>query len=909
MESQEMGHIFYLVVIYPLIQIIEFTFTFCVKLFNKPGIAVICVSFTVSMLTLPLYVVAEYWQNKERCIQKKMKPGMDRIKSAFKGNEQYMMLATYYRQNHYHPIMSMRASFGLLIQIPFFAAAYIYLSHLGALDNAKFFFIRNMGAQDALFMVGSFPVNVLPVTMTLINIIAGAIYTRGLPLRDKLQIYGMALLFLVILYGSPAGLVLYWTMNNIFSLVKNIFYRLKNPLKLLYIIMCTAALLLSIWLIVLHPIAREPAITICAVISVIYFIPLLVRFFTWLADNFLAELADTPKRRLAMFFASACGLCLLSGLLLQTLLVASSPMEFSGIDTYGNPMFFIGNAFLQCAGFCIVWPGLIYFMYHRRGQTLIAAVFAVLLPCAIVNAILFPGNYGTLSRLLVFTQASDLYPSAFQTVLNLLILAAVAAAVILILHSGKVKQFSTAELLIMAALGGVSAVNIHTINNGYAEYIKVSAAGTEKKQLSPIFHFSKTGKNVLMIYLDRAENRFVQTIFDESPELYVQYSGFTLFTNTVSTNGHTLMGAPACYGGYEYTPELMNKRSTELLSDKQNEALLLLPRIFTEQIKDYSATVTDPSWANYSWVPDLSIYKKYPGVSAYLTDQVYLDLWYKEHKDTAKINVTSMVLKRNMVWYALLRTTPPLLRTAVYNQGKYWSSDQGVDDYDSFLKAYSVLDYLPRLTDFNATKPNTFTCFVNNTTHDSLWLQAPDYVPVAHVTDRGKTKYANVSSYATNAASLKRVGTWLQMLRNNGVYDNTRIVIVADHSCTSSEREGYEWSQKFTRIGPGHYHPLLMYKDFGSSGNLVINHDFMSNADVPSLLTGGVIRNPVNPFTKEPLNSADKKRGVLVCTDNIFMPYHSKSKYVFTARPDSWWRVKDSIFKPENWTQEIHEWK
>jgi membrane protein insertase Oxa1/YidC/SpoIIIJ len=32
----------------------------------------------------------------------------------------------------------------------------------------------------------------------------------------------MALIFLVLLYNSPSGLVLYWTCNNIFSLGKNL---------------------------------------------------------------------------------------------------------------------------------------------------------------------------------------------------------------------------------------------------------------------------------------------------------------------------------------------------------------------------------------------------------------------------------------------------------------------------------------------------------------------------------------------------------------------------------------------------------------------------------------------------------------------------------------------------------------
>jgi membrane protein insertase Oxa1/YidC/SpoIIIJ len=70
--------------------------------------------------------------------------------------------------------------------------------------------------------------------MTAINIIAGAVYTRGFPLKDKIQLYGMALIFLVLLYNSPAGLVLYWTMNNIFSLLKNIYFKIKSPKKILF---------------------------------------------------------------------------------------------------------------------------------------------------------------------------------------------------------------------------------------------------------------------------------------------------------------------------------------------------------------------------------------------------------------------------------------------------------------------------------------------------------------------------------------------------------------------------------------------------------------------------------------------------------------------------------------------------
>ena len=42
--------------------------------------------------------------------------------------------------------------------------------------------------------------------------------------------------FLFFLYTSPSGLVFYWTLNNLFSLVKTIFYKLKHPREVLAVL-------------------------------------------------------------------------------------------------------------------------------------------------------------------------------------------------------------------------------------------------------------------------------------------------------------------------------------------------------------------------------------------------------------------------------------------------------------------------------------------------------------------------------------------------------------------------------------------------------------------------------------------------------------------------------------------------
>ena len=198
-----MADIIYTLIIYPIIQILEFTFLFSHKLFKEYGISVIFISLVISVLCLPLYTVAEKWQQIERDTIKKLKPKVDKIKKVFKGDEQYMILSTYYRQNNYHPIFALRSTFGLLFQIPFFIAAYSYLSHLEIIKNAPFLFIGDLSAPDALLSFGSITVNVLPVVMTLINCISGVVYSKGLPPKDKIQIYGIAFIFLILLYNSP----------------------------------------------------------------------------------------------------------------------------------------------------------------------------------------------------------------------------------------------------------------------------------------------------------------------------------------------------------------------------------------------------------------------------------------------------------------------------------------------------------------------------------------------------------------------------------------------------------------------------------------------------------------------------------------------------------------------------------
>lgn len=907
-----MIHFFYTLIIYPLIQIIELAFGFCNKLFNNPGISVIGVSFAVSILCLPLYAVAEKWQQIERDTEKKLEPGITRIKSVFAGDEQYMILSTYYRQHHYQPIMALRSSFGLLIQIPFFIAAYIFLSTLPVLQGQHFLFIRNMGEQDALFHIGSFPVNVLPIAMTLINIIAGAIYTRGFKIREKVQIYGMALIFLVLLYNSPAGLVLYWTMNNIFSLVKNIFYKLRNPLKSFWLCTCIVCIPAFFYFLFVSRINVLYRIVACIFFILIFIMPILLKMVNKLLTEPLSPLVSDNRIRGKIYIFSCVCMFLLSGLVIPSALISSSPIEFSGIGSNPNPLTFIYNTMIQAMGLWIFWASCIYFLFNNsKIQTFFAAIVTSIALCAVVNTFCFALSYGDISTTLSFVSGVNFTPSKYITLLNISILLFIIIISFIFLGIRHGRVFSAALAIGMLSLAGISVANVFSISRNYNIYVaQMKNQSVKQESLTPIYHLSKDGKNVVLFMLDRSQSQYIPEILKEDPELADIFSGFTYYPNTVSFGGHTIMGAPGLYGGYEYIPEEMNKRDKVLLNTKNTEALLMLPRIFTEQ-KNFSASVSDPSWSNYNSYTDLSIFRGYPKIQGHQAIGRYTDIWYKEHPAAASVDSTEKQLKHNLILFSLFRETPVCLRELIYKKGSYWSSDQAVQSIKTVMNNYTALDYLTSLTDFTGNKEGSYTCIVNELTHENMFLQAPDYIPVTKVTNYGSSKYAHNDDYHTEIAALKMVGRWIMYLKENGVYDNTKIVIVADHGANDREDciekdDALDASMTGGQYhGRGHYHPLFMFKDIKSTGPVKTDDTFMTNVDVPALLLKGIVSNPVNPFTKKaiPLDTTDfKKNGITITTCDRFDPGNN-GKYTFSIKDSEWWTVKNNIFEAKNWSR------
>lgn len=907
------SNILYTILISPLQLFFEIIYMMANKIIDNPGMSIIVLSLAMNFLVLPLYRRADAMQEEERDMEAKLHDGVAHIKKTFKGDEKMMILQTFYRQNNYKPTDVFKGSISLFLEIPFFIAAYQFLSHLQILQGVQFGVIADLGAADALIAIGNFHINLLPIIMTAVNLVSIVIFTKGYPMKTKVQLYLMAILFFIFLYSSPAGLVFYWTLNNIFSLVKTIFYKLKNAKKILHIVFAFAGAALVIYA-VQFLYTKGLTRFICVTgIGVAFMTPLIISVIKKYSKIELKTLNIESNRK--VYFAGAIFMVILIGCVIPSAVIKASPQEFVDLYYYVNPLWYISSALCFAIGTFFVWMGVFYWLTNKKYKAYFDVAVWIVCGIMTLNYMFFGKNLGILSNSLSYENGMSF--DRVQKMQNLVVIIGVAIIMFVIYRFGK-KIVPQVLIICAIALGVMSFYNVVKINESVSQ---IKDGAIQVKEDVPSFSLSKSGKNVVVLMMDRAMNEYIPYFLNEKPELKDMFSGFTYYPNTLSFGGFTNLATPALFGGYEYTPLEINKRDTETLVSKQNEALKVMPVLFDKN--DYNVTVCDPPYANYQWIPDLSIYNEYPDIHKYNTSGKFAS---KESRVIKSVNN-----KRNFFCYSIMKTAPLFGQVLLYDDGNYYHKSVAdavegqtlvnnfvADGMDlDFMNEYSTLENLSRMTEIKNDNTNTFLMMTNNTTHEPILLQEPDYVPAEHVdntayeaenanryTIDGKTlkmeKSKHYIHYQTNMASMLKIGEWMDYLKKNNVYDNTRIIIVADHGRDLQQLNDMILDDgKDTLYDVELYNPLLLVKDFNSN-KFSTSEEFMTNGDVPTLAVKDLIENPNNPFTGKKINNNNKydQEHYILGSFEFDISTNNGNSYL----PGPWLKVHGDMRNKNNWS-------
>jgi len=193
-------------------------------------------SYAAAIIVLTLIIKSCLWpiQNKATNEMRKMSvlsPKMTELREKFKDdpqkmNEEVMKL---YRDYGVNPLSG---CFPMLIQIPIFFGFYAMLGSAIELRNSSFFWIHDLSQPDTVGHILGFPINLLPIIMSFTMIWQMVITPKTGDATQQRILYFMPVVFLVFCYNYASGLALYWTTQNIFSIVQ-LYLTRNHPLPTL----------------------------------------------------------------------------------------------------------------------------------------------------------------------------------------------------------------------------------------------------------------------------------------------------------------------------------------------------------------------------------------------------------------------------------------------------------------------------------------------------------------------------------------------------------------------------------------------------------------------------------------------------------------------------------------------------
>jgi YidC/Oxa1 family membrane protein insertase len=100
------------------------------------------------------------------------------------------------------------------------------------LRNSSFLWVPDLSQADTIAIVAGFPVNVLPILM------AGTMFYQmrltpktGDPMQQRIFMF-MPFMFVMFCYNYASALALYWTVQNIFTIVQLLITNRRNSQSL-----------------------------------------------------------------------------------------------------------------------------------------------------------------------------------------------------------------------------------------------------------------------------------------------------------------------------------------------------------------------------------------------------------------------------------------------------------------------------------------------------------------------------------------------------------------------------------------------------------------------------------------------------------------------------------------------------
>lgn len=195
-------------IFWPIASPIFFLLNFIYSFVSNWGIAIILVTLVIKLLFFNLSSISY----KSMGNMKKLQPRLDLLKEQYKDDKTQFgnAIINLYKKENINPLSG---CLPILIQIPVFISLYYVILESIELRHAPFFYwIYDLSSKD--------PYYIFPILMSITMFIQQKLNP---PIQDQFQAKVMMFLpvvFLFIFLQFPSGLILYWIVNNILSILQ-----------------------------------------------------------------------------------------------------------------------------------------------------------------------------------------------------------------------------------------------------------------------------------------------------------------------------------------------------------------------------------------------------------------------------------------------------------------------------------------------------------------------------------------------------------------------------------------------------------------------------------------------------------------------------------------------------------------
>lgn len=422
---------------------------------------------------------------------------------------------------------------------------------------------------------------------------------------------------------------------------------------------------------------------------------------------------------------------------------------------------------------------------------------------------------------------------------------------------------------------------------------------------SSLFSFSKES-NVVVIMLDMFCGGIMPQIMEENEELISSFDGFSWYKNTLTTSVNTFGSMPAIMGGHQYMAEVMNKKKRPLL-EQLTEAYAFWGK--APELKDYSVAMTGLAYLNdpkaltnidYSTRKEIYDYWKNTPVGMKLSCS----------QDENESLVVNGYPHRTFLAIGLFKFSPFCFKRLIYDNASWLKTNNSCSKFLHTLSNIAVLNLLPSISNTNSDK-KTIKIICNELTHlpwtiDDSGMISKEFVENTdmEIASEGYKKSCHnpILPYNSSVKSLSLLSEWFTWMKKCGVYDNTKIIIVSDHGYSGLNPMFTKWKEVYSEDGEyldgtARIHPLLLVKDFNERGDMKSSDLFMSNADIPALISSAV--GGIEGIIEDPIKHPEKERELTI----NFIPWmphgNKKDRYKITAQ----FIVKKDMFNWKNWRE------